>query len=206
VIGAGAGLAVPAPHVVSPPRAAFEEFPAVIGEWAGQRETLQPVYLDALRLDDYVLVNYQYTGGEHTEGGLVNFYSAYYETQDSNRSIHSPHDCIPGGGWEIQKLDRRVFPAVGAGSAFPMNRAIIQLGSSREIVYYWFQERGRHLTNEYVVRWYLFWDALTRHRTDGALVRFVAPLPPGGDESEVDASMMALATRVVPTLGRYIPD
>jgi EpsI family protein len=167
----------------------------------GQRETLASVYLDALRLDDYVLASYH-----NSAGTAVNFYAAYYRSQDSSRAIHSPHDCIPGGGWQIKKLERRQFPGAGAAGAFPVNRAVIQLGPTRQIVYYWFQERGRHLTNEYVVRWFLFWDALTRHRTDGALIRFVAPVPEGVSESNVDARMMALATHIVPSLGRYIPD
>jgi EpsI family protein len=113
---------------------------------------------------------------------------------------------MPGGGWEITQFERREFPTSGTVAAFPINRAVIQLGSNKQIVYYWFQERGRHMTNEEVVRWYLFWDALTRHRTDGALVRIVGPVPQGVSETEVDARMMAFASKVVPTLGRYIPD
>jgi exosortase D (VPLPA-CTERM-specific) len=201
LVSAVAGVAIPAPRVSSPPRVGFDEFPTKVGEWVGQRDTLQPVYLGALALDDYVLATYH-----DTDSTPVNFYSAYYRAQDSTRAIHSPHDCIPGGGWEIQKLERRQFPAAGAEGSFPINRAVIQMGPNRQIVYYWFQERGRHLTNEYVARWFLFWDALTRHRTDGALVRFVAPVPEGASESNVDARMMSLAAQIVPTLGRYIPD
>src|SRR5438034_8174067 len=40
----------------------------------------------------------------------------------------------------------------------------------RSLVYYWFQQRGRDMTNEYLVKWYLFWDSLTRSRSDGAMV------------------------------------
>ena len=203
LIGAISGLAVPAAQITWPARTGFDDFPTAIGQWEGQRQSLQPVYLDALRLDDYVMINYRGTGANATP---INFYAAYYQTQDSTRTVHSPHDCIPGGGWEIQKLERREFPAAGSNPSFPMNRAVIQLGPSRQIVYYWFQERGRHLTNDYVVRWYLFWDALTRHRTDGALIRFVATVPEGANESDIDAGIMSLATRIVPTLGRYIPD
>jgi EpsI family protein len=87
-----------------------------------------------------------------------------------------------------------------------MNRAVIQMGANRQVVYYWFQERGRHLTNEYVVHWYLFWDALTRHRTDGGLVRFVTPLPQGAEEATADTTLMSLAIQIVPTLDRYIPN
>jgi EpsI family protein len=201
LVSAVAGVAIPSPRVSSPPRVGFGEFPTKVGEWVGQRDTLQPVYLDALALDDYVLATYR-----DADGTPVNFYSAYYRAQDSTRAIHSPHDCIPGGGWEIRKLERRQFTAAGADSSFLINRAVIQMGSNRQIVYYWFQERGRHLTNEYVARWFLFWDAMTRHRTDGALVRFVAPVPEGASESNVDARVMSLAAQIVPTLGRYIPN
>ncbi len=195
-----AGAATPAPQVMTPARASFDEFPDRIGDWVGQRETIEPVYLNALKLDDYVVEDYQEPGGP-----AINFYSAYYGTQGTSRAIHSPHDCIPGGGWEIVKLERRPVPGPD-GTSFLANRAVIQLGSAQDIVYYWFQERGRHLTNEYVVRWYLLWDALTRHRTDGALVRYVAALPPGEPVSQVDSRILELAKVIDPQLGRFVPD
>ncbi|HEY4210016.1 MAG TPA: VPLPA-CTERM-specific exosortase XrtD [Steroidobacteraceae bacterium] len=195
------GVATPSTRVATPPRVAFDAFPSTIGTWSGRRASLEKFYLDALRLDDYVLLDYHSAAGAD-----VNFYSAYYESQDSRREVHSPHDCIPGGGWEITHMENKMFPATAGQAAFPYNRAIIQLGTTRQIVYYWFQERGRHLTNEYVTRWYLFWDALTRHRTDGALVRFVAPYPQGTKEADVDAKIMALAGQIVPTLPQYIPN
>jgi exosortase D (VPLPA-CTERM-specific) len=201
VAGAALGVAAPAPQTTPPARTSLEEFPSEIGDWSGRKDTLQSMYLDALRLDDYVLANFNRTGG-----APVNFYAAYYQTQDSTRAIHSPHDCIPGGGWEITKFEQRLLPATASTPAFMVNRAIIQLGSQRQIVYYWFDERGRHITSEYVARWYLFWDALTRHRTDGALVRFVTPFPAGAQEAEADARILGLAARIEPTLSRYVPN
>jgi exosortase D (VPLPA-CTERM-specific) len=201
LVGAVAGVAVPAPRTTAPSRTSFDEFPTALGEWVGHRDTLQNSYLDILRLDDYVLANYR-----GPDGTPVNFYAAYYQNQDSTRAIHSPHDCIPGGGWEITKFEQRPLVSSGTGGTFKVNRAVVQLGPNRQIVYYWFDERGRHLTNEYVARWYLFWDALTRHRTDGALVRFVAPLPIGAREADVDDRIMNLARQIEPTLSRYVPN
>ncbi len=195
-----AGAATPLPQVTPPARAGFDEFPDRIGDWTGRRQALEPLYLNALKLDDYVVEDYQEPGGPP-----INFYSAYYRTQGTSRAVHSPHDCIPGGGWEIVSLEQRRVPGAD-GTSFIANRAVIQLGSSRDIVYYWFQERGRHLTNEYVVRWYLLWDALTRHRTDGALVRYVAALAPGEPASAVDSRILALAKLIDPRLGRFIPN
>jgi len=201
LIGAGVDAALPTPTLAYPARLSFDEFPMEIGDWAGRRGALQGFYLDALRLDDYVLADFSENGAPP-----VNFYSAYYQSQDNSRAIHSPHDCIPGGGWEIVKFERHLLPATQTTPAFPVNRAIVQLGAHRQVVYYWFDERGRKITNEYVARWYLFWDALTRHRTDGALVRFVAEAPPGADESQIDARIEKLALRIEPMLSRYVPN
>jgi exosortase D (VPLPA-CTERM-specific) len=200
--GAAQAAATPPPTLTYPPRDSFAEFPTHIGDWVGKRDALQRVYLDRLNLDDYVLADFREADGAPP----VNFYSAYYQSQDNSRAIHSPHDCIPGGGWEIVRFEQRSIPATAATPAFKANRAIVQLGAHRQIVYYWFDERGRQITNEYVARWYLFWDALTRHRTDGALVRFVATIPPGGNESDADAQIMRLAARIEPTLSRYVPN
>lgn len=200
-LGLALDVAAPAPHVSAPIRSSFYDYPTSVGDWVGRKDSLQTVYLDALQLDDYVLADFR-----GPDGKVVNFYAAYYTAQDTTRAIHSPHDCIPGGGWEITRFEQRTFPAQGNMAAFKFNRAIVQLGPRRQLVYYWFQERGRHLTSEYAARWYLFWDALTRHRTDGALIRFVAPLPPEADESDVDTHIMRLVAQIEPTLNRYVPD
>jgi EpsI family protein len=92
------------------------------------------------------------------------------------------------------------------GRPLRVNRTLIELGSQRQLVYYWFQQRGRVITNEFAVKWYLFWDALTRHRTDGALVRLIVALPATGNEAEADRRLSDLARRLAPTLTRYVPD
>jgi EpsI family protein len=74
------------------------------------------------------------------------------------------------------------------------------------VVYYWFQQRGRILTNEYLVKFYLFWDALIKNRTDGALVRLTAPVPKGGSDADVDGRLVEFANEVNPLLARYIPN
>jgi len=201
LLGDAASAAMPAPHVMPPARIGFDEFPEHFGDWIGQRGVLERVYLDQLRLDDYILADYQRPGGTP-----VSLYIAYYQTQDTTRHIHSPHDCIPGGGWQILKLERTRVPLGPGATPVTVNRALIQLGANQEIVYYWFQERGRHLTNEYLAKWYLFWDSITRHRTDGALVRYVAPVPPGTQESKVDARIVKLASLIEPQLDHFVPN
>jgi EpsI family protein len=74
------------------------------------------------------------------------------------------------------------------------------------LVYYWFQQRGRDITNEYLVKWYLFWDSLTRDRSDGALVRLTTPLKEAESASSADARLAAFAKAAVPRLDKYVPN
>ncbi len=111
---------------------------------------------------------------------------------------------MPGGGWVIRTLDETTIEA--NGRAVPVNRALIELGDQKQIVYYWFQQRGRAMTNEYLVKWYIFWDALTRNRTDGALVRLVAPVPRNVPVEQIDAQLARFAADAIPRLGEFVPD
>jgi exosortase D (VPLPA-CTERM-specific) len=199
-VGVTAGLAIPERPEVPPARADFTEFPTGIGAWTGRRETMESVYLDALRLDDYLLMNYNGPGSEP-----INLYVAYYRSQRNGLSVHSPRLCLPGGGWQIRKFERRTLTGTD-GHTWPVNRFVIEKGGQQQLVYYWFRERSRRLTNEYVVRWYLFWDALTLNRTDGALVRLVVPVPKGTSEVAADQALSKFAAQSEAALSRAVPD
>jgi hypothetical protein len=77
-----------------------------------------------------------------------------------------------------------------------VNRVEIQKGEDRQLVYCWFQEQGRDLTNEYLVKFFIFWDALTHHRTDGALVRLTTVLRPGEECGPADARLKDFAAKL----------
>lgn len=107
----------------------------------------------------------------------------------------------------IQRLSSRLLDGITmAGSPLIANRMEIQKEDHKQLVYYWFPQRGRLLTNMYLIKGYLFWDALTRNRSDGALVRLVTPLKPGEDWGDADGRLHAFAKIAVPALQEYIPD
>ena len=207
--------ALPQRAELRPARADFSEFPLQLQDWRGRRGRLEAVYLDALKLDDYVLADYESagigpdasTGASVRANAAVNLYVAYYASQRSGQSAHSPRSCLPGGGWRILEFDQREVASVRDNdSPLRVNRAVIQQGASRQLVYYWFQERGRDITNEYLVKWYLFADALLRNRTDGALVRLTTPLLDGEPVAAADARLATFSASAMPTLHRYLPN
>jgi exosortase D (VPLPA-CTERM-specific) len=196
---AAVSLFLPERVELRPVRTSLSEFPLQLGGWQGVRGTLEAVYLDQLKLDDYLLADYH--GASATP---VNVWIAYYDSQRKGQSVHSPRSCLPGGGWEFETLAPRRL-ATPAGS-LTVNRGIIRHGSERQLVYYWFQQRGRVVTNEYLVKWYLLRDAITRNRTDGALVRLMAPLTPARNEAAVERDLTQFAAALSGQLSRYVPN
>jgi len=187
---------------VSPPRAMFVDFPMQLEGWLGTSLTLEKQYIDALRFDDYVLADYRFGNGQP-----VNLYAAYYRSQRKGQSAHSPQSCLPGGGWEISSFDSVDVPASsGMVRVLHVNRALIQKDSQKQIVLYWFKQRDRILSNEYLVKVYLFWDAVSRGRTDGALVRIASLVGPGETEDIVDQRLRRFVSTIEPELARYVPD
>ncbi len=187
---------------VPPDRALFVDFPMHLDDWTGTSLSLEQQYIDALRFDDYVLVEYR-----HDDSQPVTFYSAYYRSQRKGQSAHSPQSCLPGGGWEISSLKNLDFaPLSGMSQQLHANRAVIEKGNQKQIVLYWFKQRDRILTSEYLVKFYLFWDALLRARTDGALVRIASLVGPGETEEIVDQRMRQFVSAMQPALNRYVPD
>ncbi len=184
-----------------PLRQNFVDFPMQLAGWQGEPMVMERQYVDVLRFDDYLLANYQGSGGP------INVYAAYYRSQEKGRATHSPKTCIPGGGWEITSLDEVVVP-VGHGeeSGFRANRVMIQKGEQKQVVLYWFKQRHRVVTSEYLVKFFLLVDALTMKRTDGALIRLVAAVQPGESEGAADQRVMQMAAAVQPLLPAYVPD
>jgi exosortase D (VPLPA-CTERM-specific) len=186
-----------------PERESFNTFPLTINEWRGRDEAIDDQgIIDALAVDDYLLAEYQNT----EDGGRVAVWVAYYAEQRKGRSVHSPRACLPGGGWKLESFNEYVLSAVGPnGEDYVVNRSVIAKGNLRQLVYYWFVERGRIQTNEYRVKWSIFWDALTRNRTEGALVRVTTFVSDQGLMADADQRLEKFVRAIDPKLAYYLP-
>ena len=194
-------VSLPKRSEIQPERKQFINFPEKISDWQGKIDRLDEIYVDALKFSDYILADYF-----NSKNKEVNFYVAYYGSQRKGESAHSPRTCIPGGGWKIEEISQKTINGVKVGNnPLSVNRTVISMGDHKQLVYYWFQERGRVITNEYLVKWYLFWDALTKNRTDGALVRLTAYIKPGQNVSEADELLSSFARSINIYLPDYIP-
>jgi exosortase D (VPLPA-CTERM-specific) len=194
------GILVSTRQEIVPERMRFVLFPTSVGAWHGRASSLEPQTEHFLGLTDYVLSDYA-----RADGRSVNLYVAYYASQRSGVSPHSPQVCIPGSGWQITHLDRTHYQDPESGLLLPLNRAVIARESDRQVVYYWFEQRGRRVANEYVSKWHLLKDAIYLNRTDGALVRLTTPLYPGEDLSDADKRLQNFASELLPNLTKFLP-
>ncbi len=185
-----------------PARQTFATFPSVLDGWRGRQNILPWDIAEVLGADDYLQANYAKQG--RTAG--VNLFIAFYEAQTSGRAVHSPEVCIPGDGWEIGALEALPIDlAGGLAGTLTVNRVIVQKGLTRQLVYYWFEQRGRQLTNEYEIKWRILVDGMTRGRTDGSLVRLVTPISENGGEAAADRRLEEFLNAVYPALPDFLP-
>ena len=195
-----AGLLVSARQEIQPERTTFAAFPNQIGDWRGRPAVLGSDVERGLGLTDYILSDYA-----QRDGRQVNLYIAYYASQRSGLSPHSPSVCIPGNGWQITQFERTHYTDDARGISLPINRVIIGKGSSKQLVYYWFEQRGMRIANEYVSKLYLLRDAILMNRTDGALVRLTTSIYPTETEADADKRLQEFTQVVLPKLTGYLP-
>nr|WP_188129760.1 VPLPA-CTERM-specific exosortase XrtD [Roseivivax sediminis] len=185
-------LPMPPARVEAPPRASFATFPVALGSWDVQPRTLDRWTIDTLAADDYLDAALFPASG----GVPVHLFAAYYADQNAGTGIHSPKACLPASGWEIFEIGETGLDLRDLGyGRFSANRAIIARGTERQLVYYWYEQRGRRIPNEFGMKISSIADGVTRGRRDGAIVRFATPIMPDGGteaaERRLDDAMRA---------------
>ncbi len=179
----------------------FAFFPTTIEQWHGKQLNLDTDIAQGLQLTDYLLANYT----KENEASPINLYIAYYANQRIGSSTHSPANCIPGGGWQIADKSVKTI-TVADGKQIMVSRLLIRKGDIAQLVYYWFDERGRNITETYYAKWYLMVDSIILHRTDGALIRLVTQLAGKENEESADKRLNDFISESYPIIKTFIPE
>lgn len=202
VTAAAVNFAQPERTDVIPERKTFTEFPMTIDDWSGRGEKMTKDIISALNFDDYILATYN-----RLDDDSVGLYIGYYDYQRADKVPHSPKACLPGGGWAITELNEVPIETVKiSDKQLVVNRAVIEMGEHKQLVYYWFQQRGRIVTSEWYVKLYLLMDAINFSRTDGALVRLTTAVKRGESLEEADRKLTEFAQSISTHLPEYVPD
>lgn len=178
------------------PREPLAALPLSLDGWAGRDASpFADDVVAQLGVDDYINRRY---GRDDASVGL---YVGYYHSQRQGDTIHSPQNCLPGAGW--RPVASRVASIPAAGRTLHVNEYVIQKGLDRQVVYYWYQGRGRVVANEYANKALLMLDAARLNRTNGGLVRVIAPVTTTAEAAAGDLS--AFVSALFPHLSKHLP-
>lgn len=186
---------------ITPQRLALSSFPAELAQWDSTEISLDPKTLEVLGQGDFMERTYH-----DPEGKLpyVDLFLAYFPSQRTGDTIHSPQHCLPGAGWNPDE-NVRVTLSLPGHAPFPANRYVISKADQRRLVLYWFWAHDRGVASEYWAKFYLVKDAIRMNRSDGSLVRFVTPLLPGETPDAAQRRILPFTSAVAPLLDNYIP-
>ena len=184
---------------VIPKHLSVSSFPIQLGKWTGQDQEISNEILSVLGPGDFLSRLYQQPGQPP-----LGLFLAYFPSQQSGDTIHSPKNCLPASGWMPVESSRMVLPVPG-GRSIRANRYIIDNGIERQFVLYWYQAHGRSVASEYWARFYLVTDAIRMNRTDGALIRIITPIEPGEGSKSAEQRAVTFAQHIFPSLGEYVP-
>ena len=179
-------------------RRPLSELPYTLGPWTGEERPLQDRIVQAVSVSDYT--NRIYVD---QAGGPIQLYIGYYASQRTGDTIHSPKNCLPGNGWDpIQSGD--VTISLQGGRQIVVNEYVIQQDLNKQMVFYWYQSQGRVIASEYSAKFWMVADAISRNRTDGALVRVITPMNDG--EENARARLTQFTQILFPQLEGILPN
>lgn len=187
-------------YEVLPPRQPLDSLPYQLGVWHGLDMPIASDVRKVLGQGDFLARRYR--DASYAPSG-VDVFMAYFPSQRSGDTIHSPQHCLPGDGWSPLESGR-VLLAWPGQEPFPANRYLIAKGNDRALLLYWYWAHGRALANEYWAKYYLVADAIRLNRTDGAMIRVSTPV--GGETVDTaQQRLVAFTAELVPIINHYAP-
>ena len=176
-------------------------FPAQLGAWyETQNYPVEQEIRDQLKADD--LLNRQYADTESRTG--AGLFVAYFKTQRTGQSPHSPKNCLPGSGWEPEAEGFLDVAVAGQPEPIRINRYVVSHGDEKSVVLYWYQSQRRVIASEFSAKFWLVMDSIRYHRSDTALVRVTVPVV--NNDPDAATRIGASFVRIVfPVLKSYLP-
>lgn len=175
-------------------------FPVHYNDWQLASEgVVEKETQDVLKADD--LLTRWYVSPLH---GGANLFIAYFKTQRTGQSPHSPKNCLPGSGWTPSSTGMIDVAIPSRHETITINRYVVSKGEAKSVVLYWYQTKQRVIADEFAAKFWLVADSVRLHRSDTALVRVVIPVK-GDQEKEATDAGINFVQETYPLLRKYLP-
>lgn len=185
----------------TPEIAPLATFPGIVDEWRLLREGhVDAETMAVLQADDTLT---RYYGVPDTHQGL-NLFIAFFKTQRTGKTPHSPKNCLPGSGWEPLNVGVVFIPVAGREKPVEVNKYVVARGEQRSVVLYWYQSRDRVVASEYWAKVWMVLDSIRYNRSDTSLIRITVPVLQG-DEERAQAAAVRFAQSIFPLLRKHLP-
>ena len=169
--------------------------------WSMVEESqLDPDTLEILKADDILSRVYE----NRATGQVATLFVAFFETQQTGKTPHSPKNCLPGNGWAQTQSGTILIPVQGEPSPIKVNRYVVARGQNQSVVLYWYQARNRVIASEYSAKIYTVEDAIRYNRSDTSLVRVVVGVQNGNIPKAVETATSFVKAFFDP-LKQYLP-
>ena len=172
----------------------LNSFPSQLGQWKLRSETpVEPEVEAVLKADD--TMSRVYT---NPQGAAASLFIAYFKTQRTGQSPHSPKNCLPGSGFQPVESGRIDVPV--PGGSININKYVVSSGEDESVVLYWYQSQGRVIADEFAAKFYLIADSIRHHRSDTSLVRVVVPVANGLTRDEANKTALKFVQAAYPVV------
>ncbi|HJT89701.1 MAG TPA: EpsI family protein [Bryobacteraceae bacterium] len=177
------------------------DFPLAMAGWRSVEDIpIDQEDLDVLKADD--TLNRAYVNSSQTDTAYL--FIAFFKTQRTGQSPHSPKNCLPGNGWE--PVETGFIPIAVPGRPRPIlaNRYVTVHGYDKSVTIYWYQSRNRIIASEYAAKFWLVADSIRYHRSDTSLVRVIVPVR-NNDTAGATREGVAFVQAIFPSLVKQLP-
>jgi EpsI family protein len=163
-------------------------------------QSIDRATLDVLNADDTIYRAYK----NESSNQVVTLFVAYFASQRTGKTPHSPKNCLPGTGWLPTESGTVQVPIPDRARPITVNRYVVARGDAQDVVLYWYQAHGRISASEYDAKFYTILDSLRYQRSDMSMVRIVSPSV-NGNISDATSAAISFVQQVFPPLQTYLP-
>ena len=179
----------------------LDQFSIPASSWVMQQDVqLDKETLDVLKADDVLSRVYQ----NRNNGAMASLFIAYFQTQRTGKTPHSPKNCLPGTGWVPTQSGMIDISVPGQTDPIRVNRYVVARGTNQSLVLYWYQAHDHVIASEYAAKIYTVSEAIRYNRTDTSLVRVVVAVQ-DGNVAAATATAVSFVQSFFSPLKDYLP-